>query len=184
MQFKSTFLAACLASFAAAVPAPAPAPASLYQDSPLSSRTLDLESRQGIGSTFVVNMCGFNVFVRTRTNTGTGPLSTLKPGDTYADKFQMPASGGTETLVALSDPSTASSSLIVEYSISGSTIFYDVSLVDGNPFQSEGFQLSPRNVPGCVNIDCPANSANCNGAGSQTHSCSDAANLQLNLCDP
>ncbi|MCJ1331531.1 hypothetical protein MMC10_008222 [Thelotrema lepadinum] len=180
MQFKSSFLAALVASVAAAAPAPS---LQLDHSNPIPG-TVELTPRQGVGSVFVVNECSFTVFVRSQTNTGTGALSTLSPGGTYAQKFQMPASGGTAILVARSDPSTFPSRLTVEYSISGSTIFYDVSLVNGNPFQAQGFDLSPRNVPGCADINCPANVANCNGSGSQTKTCSEAANLQLNLCKP
>ena len=186
MQFKNTFLAALMAALAAAAPTPYPQPK--YNAS--LSGSMGLVSRQGIGSALVNNGCGFTVFVRSQSNTATSGLSTLQPGGVYIERFQMPATGGISIIIARSDPATfPPDRLNFEYALSGPTVFYDISLLQGNPFRDEGFELSPRNVPGCESINCSADQEDClamplEPPSSPFKSCSEAANLQLNLCEP
>ena len=181
MQFRNSMLTALAASLVVAAPAP-----SFEFDKTSTISTASKYARQALGSAIVVNECSFTIYVRVAANTGpngspvTGPLQTLNPGDAYDLTFETPATGGVDYRVATSDPSTTSDILNFEYTVDQGSgeVFYDVSTVQGNPFQANGYALDPTDNT-CTAIVCGAGATNCDQG---THTCRDTANLQLNVC--
>ena len=173
MHFRTPFLAALSLSLAAAAPSQSlPAAAAL---SPRQAPS---------GDAIVVNACSFQIFVRSQTNTATGALQVLNPGDAYLEGFQTPADGsGVSVIVARQDPVTGGDRLQFEYSVSGANVFYDLSIIDGDPFVAEGFVLFPGDAS-CPTLRCAPGDGTCGGAygAGQTKVCSANRNLQLNVC--
>ena len=86
-------------------------------------------------------------------------------------------------IVARQDPNSGGDRLQFEYSVSGANVFYDLSLVNGDPFEAQGFVLFPGDSS-CPTLRCAPGDAACGGAygAGQTKVCSADRNLQLNVC--
>ena len=174
MHFKVPFLAALSFSLAAAAP---------HQSFPLTA-PLITPRQAPTGNAVVTNACSFQIFLRSQTNTATGALQILNPGDAYLEGFQTPADGsGVSIIIARQDPATFGDRLQFEYSVSGTNVFYDLSIIDGDPFVAEGFVLFPGDAS-CPTLRCAPGDAACGGSSGagQTKVCSANRNLQLNVC--
>lgn len=79
-----------------------------------------------------------------------------------------------------------------EYTWKDGKIYYDLSNINGDPFESEGMTLTPSMTgdssnPSCQVVNCPAGEAVCTAAYTSpddpdTNSCNQDSNLVLTLC--
>lgn len=79
-----------------------------------------------------------------------------------------------------------------EFTWDSPNINYDISHINGNPFESYGESLVPSGAgasgyPSCVALSCPAGTSTCNDAYNQpddiqTRVCPDSSDLTLTLC--
>ncbi len=130
------------------------------------------------GNLNVRNACSFNVYGKLAdSSSANSNPRTLKSGETYSEPQDL--TSGREIKVTR-DTSAGSPILQLDYIVSGGRIFYDFSLVNGNPFSSNEFSLTPSDKT------CPASSCvrdKCQGQNEgATASCNDATNLTLRLC--
>ena len=126
-----------------------------------------------------------------------GPCQTLKPGESWSQEYQINPNGGGSS-IKISPKDDASSEITqFEYTYTpGSAyggIFYDISNINGEPFQDVLTELVPElngasNTSSCSTVQCPKNQAQCVGAynwwndDQATHSCPDGTSLTFNVC--
>lgn len=173
MKLSISTLVAILTSLASAAPTSAPHPAKLIP-------------RQSLGSAIVINDCSLTTYLQVVSDTA-GPVTTLSPGDSFSGTYQTSASGnGVSIKIGTSDP-PSSPILQFEYVTepSDGLVFYDLSFVNGNPFQNDGLELVPSDAS-CQTADCKPGDESCGNAtpngDNGTHACGESASLTLSLC--
>jgi hypothetical protein len=152
-------------------------------------------SALAVGSANVMNNCGFTVYYKSIT-TSSEPFQTVPAGgvhQTYATQGR-----GVSIKLALNNSDSAPISQF-EYTWSSSSIFYDLSNINGDPNSPEGYPFAAGGMtvtpsitndsknPTCVPIVCPAGTLVCSAAYNspndpKTMVCSQDASLTLTLC--
>ncbi|KAI2631295.1 hypothetical protein GGS26DRAFT_557266 [Hypomontagnella submonticulosa] len=129
----------------------------------------------------VKNNCKSTVYVQSFPYDGSaaGPLTTLSPGQAFAENFRP--SGST---VKIATTKTLSRPLFFGYSFSSNPdyAYYEFSTEWGNPFASSHNVLTPGE--GCEVFDCAANNADCYStpAHKKVYGCPQPVNLEADLC--
>lgn len=138
-----------------------------------------------LGSAIVENRCDFPVYLWSVTDT-VGPMQTLEAGDgSYSESYRTNADGGGVS-IKISRDQTQDTITQFEYTLT-STLWYDVSNINGYPFMDGGLTLVPSEN-GCPNVLCAAGVAACSDAYNipsdnfATSACSTEANTVLVLC--
>ncbi|EPS26316.1 hypothetical protein POX_g09376 [Penicillium oxalicum] len=132
-------------------------------------------------SAIVNNHCDSTVYVQSFPYDGSapGPLTTVKKGETFSEKFRP--SGSTVKIAKLK---TLQSPLFFGYSFSSNPdyAYYELSTEWGNPFASQPNSLSPGE--GCEVFDCAANDASCYStpAHKKVYGCPQPVDLTADLC--
>ena len=140
------------------------------------------------GAAHVVNNCGTKVYY----------ASTYS--DNNAAMQELPARGFTQAYIdgvgisiKLSPDGSTSSVAQFEFTLTpGQGVYYDISNINGNPFQQGGTNLVPSiqndpDFPTCVTVNCPAGAGTCTEAYNlpndlATKVCPDTVDLTFNLC--
>ena len=132
------------------------------------------------GNAIVKNNCATPVYLWS-VGGSVGPMQTIAAGKQYSEALHYdPVSGGialkiTTTSNGLYDGSPQT---IFAYTLDGSSLWYDLSDVFGDPFSGKALVVRPS-VTSCSNI-CWANGVS--PSGSQTHKCQSTSDITLTLC--
>ncbi|TPX17577.1 uncharacterized protein E0L32_012140 [Thyridium curvatum] len=129
----------------------------------------------------VKNNCQEVIYVQSFPYDGSaaGPLTTLSPGQTFAEDFRP--SGST---VKIAKTKTLDGPLFFGYSFSSNPdyAYYEFSTQWGNPFADKHNILTPG--PGCQVFDCGPNDAGCYSTPgmSKVYGCPQPVNLEADIC--
>ncbi|MCJ1332757.1 hypothetical protein MMC10_009451 [Thelotrema lepadinum] len=188
MQFSTFALAAILAPLTLAAPAPLAEPNQLALPAGVTEQPAAAAAT--VGNAVVKNNCGFTVYLRSVDNT-VGPLQTIKAGGSYSEQFHTSGNGGGISLKMdkTGDPTGSGSGNIeqFEYTLSGSTVYYDLSTINGNPFVAYHNAIVPS-ISTCHTITCNANENPCTASyypgdpSNPTYACASSGNLVYNIC--
>lgn len=139
-----------------------------------------LASADHIGYARVVNRCEHPVYLWS-VGSSVGPRQTIKPGGRYSELLHKdPISGGvalkvTTTKNGLYDGSPQTN---FAYNLDGSTVWYDLSDVFGDPFAGDILKVVPSKTT-CPKI-CWAEGVS--PGGSQVKNCAASSDVTLTLC--
>ncbi|KAL9049072.1 MAG: hypothetical protein Q9162_007409 [Coniocarpon cinnabarinum] len=141
-----------------------------------------------LGGVVINNYCEFDVFYDNVPEQGRGmdEFGTIKAGDSYRTSFDAPQIGHSLKLSLYERNNT--DVLQFEYSTTMDMhIDYDVSIVDGNPFNPWGFSLDADS--GCPTVRCEVPVDGCTGVYIQpagnadpNYYCWLSAHVGLTLC--
>lgn len=139
------------------------------------------------GQAIVKNKCNFPVYLWSVANTD-GSMHTLDANSgEYSETYrENPNGGGISIKMARSQDYYTTSVAQFEYTL-GSTLWYDLSDINGNPFMDYGYTLVPSQQS-CRNIVCKAGDILCKAVynapddNEATAACTNDANTVLVLC--
>lgn len=151
------------ANASAGTPAQSTGGASPSQSTPKASPSSGSSGSSGGAGVTVVNSCSETIYVTVSQNGGNGsPQAVPKGGSPH-----FPLSGSDMNLKIGPQQSVFSGNIAqVEYTV-GSSISWDLSLIDGNPFKAQGTSLVPSgsNLSGnCKAVHCTPGAASCPNA--------------------
>ncbi|KAI9830544.1 MAG: hypothetical protein M1819_005502 [Sarea resinae] len=141
------------------------------------------------GTATVQNNCGYDVYVWSVADQADAPMTTLNSGNpSYSEAFRTNGNGGGIS-IKLSTQNDQSTVTQFEYTLSSdeSNVYYDLSNINGNPFEQGGTSLTPSDSS-CTSVSCAAGVSDCTGAYNQpddnwaTQGCSSSTDLTLTLC--
>ena len=115
-----------------------------------------------VGSAIIINECDYNIWYVNVPEQGRGAdvFGLIKPGDNYSVEYDAPQVGHSIKLTRVEDDFT--DILQFEYAQTlDNYIDYDVSKVNGNPFEFEGFRLNAG--MGCPSVLCESPVDGCKG---------------------
>lgn len=133
-----------------------------------------------VGNAIVENNCGKPVFLWS-VGSQVGPEETIKPGESYSEKFRRdPVTGGITLKVTRVKDGLFNGSPQTNFALSlkDNRIWYDLSDVFGDPFEDESVLVTPSND------DCPTIEW-LNGVPpgeSQVRDCNANSDVTLSLC--
>lgn len=139
------------------------------------------------GTAHVINNCGVPVYYASVVGNAS-PAMQLLPSGGYS---QVYSGNGVGVSIKLAPQKTGPITQL-EFTLSGTTVAYDMSNIDGNPFAAGGMTLTPSmgadsKNPTCIPVNCPAGQAVCTAAYNQPNDvrtlvCNSASDLTLTLC--
>ncbi|KAB8360791.1 hypothetical protein FH972_024525 [Carpinus fangiana] len=107
-----------------------------------------------VGSAMVTNKCGFPIYLWSVSNEQ-GPMVTLESnGGTFQEEYRLNPNGGGISIKIAPNDTLAGAITQLEYTLQ-STLWYDVSNVNGSPFREQGLSVeaSPPSVA-CKPVEC------------------------------
>jgi hypothetical protein len=137
------------------------------------------------GSANVINQCECDVYLWSIANSAGATMQTLASGNSsYSEEYRTNPDGGGIS-IKLSKLSNQDHISQFEYTMSGETIFYDMSNINGYPFIEEGLILT-GSMDVCPSVNCPAGT-DCSQAYNlpddvRTLGCPVEADLTVILC--
>lgn len=144
-------------------------------------------SAVALGTAYVVNNCGSEVYFASVAQNGADNMSPL-PSSGYAEGYSQPGVGVSIKLA----PNTSGAVTQFEFTWANGDISYDISNINGNPFSSGGMTLTPSmagasGYPTCETVSCPAGQSTCSAAYNQpddtrTMVCPEDSDLTFTLC--
>lgn len=124
---------------------------------------------QGLGAAHVHNKCGYKVYLDNVPAAGGGRSTiskTLPPGGSYSQHWTKLSNGDGWSIKTRKNKNGGASHILqLEYTYTGSKVYYDVSAVNGSPFGHHS--VSGAGI--------------CSNDGA-LKSCPPAANIKLTLC--
>jgi hypothetical protein len=143
-------------------------------------------SAMAVGSATVINNCDFPVYYASVAQNVHAGMQLLS--GSYSEAYSKPGVGVSIKL----SPSQSGPVSQFEFTWADSSIYYDLSNIDGSPFANAGMSLVPSvgsdsAHPTCQAVTCAAGEAVCSAAYNQpddvrTTVCSDQTSLTLTLC--
>ncbi|EDN08940.1 BYS1 domain-containing protein [Histoplasma capsulatum] len=136
------------------------------------------------GKAVVDNHCEYQVYLWSVSGSGSSTMKTIRPNGTYDENFRRPPWGGVSLKIGLQP--VRSNITQFEYTLVNTTVWYDLSNIDGDPFRDEGYKLTSNSS--CPEVYCPPSGAPCKEVYNRpdddwaTHACSSTAVLVLTLC--
>lgn len=126
----------------------------------LLAATASIVSAQG--SAIIQNQCSFPVYLWSVSNVA-GPMQELAPnGGEYSEVYQNnPNGGGVSIKIASSE--AAPNVTQFEYTLEGADLWYDLSNINGYPFENWGVSVVPSDSK-CNQVICPAGVTLCAAA--------------------
>ena len=148
--------------------------------------TQPTSSASGGNGVTVVNSCKETIYVTVSHNGADGSAQAVAPGG--SPHFAL--TGSDMNLKVGPQTSTGGNIAQVEYSLTGSYLSYDLSLINGNPFQAEGSSLVPSGASGsgtCKAVHCTPGEATCanaynSNADNATLTCPTNTSLTFTAC--
>lgn len=137
------------------------------------------------GDAIVDNQCTFPVYLWSVSSTS-GPMVTVPSGGNYSEQYRTNSNGGGISIKIASESDQNAGITQFEYTLAG-TIWYDISNINGYPFENWGVTLIPSDST-CTTKLCAAGITECSDAYNQpddnlaTADCSSSADLVLVLC--
>lgn len=146
---------------------------------------LDLFGRDSV-SLKINNKCDYDVYVKKIIGSDNGSIDTLSAGKSMS--YDTPTSVESAVLKA-SKSNDISQPAQFEWSITDK-VYYDISLIDGNPFlNDDGENFIPKKGKSCnkKKLSCDNGDANCADAyyqpdNRQTWTCASVNSFEINLC--
>lgn len=140
------------------------------------------------GTARVVNNCGSQVYFASVGQSAHSDMAAL-PASGYSEAFSKDGVGISIKLSSSIDGAVTQ----FEYTwVSGNSVAYDISNIDGNPFSAGGMSLVPsmegaEGFPSCVTVNCPAGQDRCDAAYNlpddvRTKVCPENSDLTFTLC--
>ncbi|KAF2181261.1 hypothetical protein K469DRAFT_449630, partial [Zopfia rhizophila CBS 207.26] len=142
-----------------------------------------------IGTASIKNLCNFAVYVWSIANVPNNTVSCLEPlNGHFNEMYRTNPNGGGISLKISTKPDDINITQF-EYTVSADNpdVYYDISNIDGYPFQNWGFTLSSSS-PSCSSIFCSPGLRDCPYVFNQPNdtfavkSCNVLTNLTLTLC--
>jgi len=140
-----------------------------------------------VGTAHVVNNCDFDVYYASVAQ-NTFPLMAKLPAGGFSEVYSLPGVGVSIKLAK----SAAENPTQFEFTWADGKINYDISNINGNPFEEYGTSLVPSmagdsGYPSCQAVSCPAGVSPCTAAYNQpddtkTMVCDQASDLVMTLC--
>lgn len=144
-------------------------------------------SVMAVGTAYVVNNCGTEVYFASVAQNGADNMSPL-PSSGFAESYSQPGVGVSIKL----SPESSGAVTQFEFTWANGDISYDISNINGNPFMSGGMSLTPSmagasGYPSCQTVSCPAGQATCTEAYNlpddvATMVCPEDSDLTFTLC--
>jgi len=138
------------------------------------------------GKANIENQCDQDVYLWSVAGSADVPMLTLPPGKSYSEKYRLNDNGGGISMKLALDKHKGDITQF-EYTLAGGKIWYDVSNINGNPFQDGGIAVKPSD-PACSPVVCQAGIVKCREAYNMpyddhaTHACPETADLNVVLC--
>ncbi|KAI4140524.1 MAG: hypothetical protein LQ340_007857, partial [Diploschistes diacapsis] len=141
-----------------------------------------------VGNAIVVNNCGFDINLRS-VGSVVGGEHTIGQGGSYSEQFHLSGSGAGISIKmdkSPADPVSGGPIAQFEYTLAGSEVYYDLSLINGDPFSADLQVLRPA-IASCPTVTCPANQVPCQEAYTSpdqpaTKACASSGNLVFSVC--
>ena len=138
------------------------------------------------GNVVIQNQCNFPAYLWSVSNVA-GPMQTLPAnGGEYTETYRNNPDGGGISMKLATD-SAASNITQFEYTLETSTLWYDLSNINGYPFMAWGVSVIPSEST-CNEVICPAGVALCADAYNTptedyaTAACTSDADVVVLLC--
>ena len=145
-------------------------------------------SVMALGAASVVNNCGTPIYYASVSQGQSGSMQEID--GSYTEQYGQPGDGVSIKLAPSDDLSGPVSQF--ELTVSGSSIFWDLSNINGYPFSQDGMQVVPSMQhdpanPTCIPVTCPAGETTCSAAyndpdDTRTMVCNANSDLTLTLC--
>ena len=140
--------------------------------------------KRDLGSAVLINNCGFDISLDRVTESGNDEHKSVPAGESWSEVYQD--GGGISIKVNKGDPSNIAQ---FEYTTKPDTsqVFYDLSLVNGDPFVAFYQALVPDDQS-CSTVQCQPGEQPCAGAYNEpdqngaTHACGESSNVVYHLC--
>ncbi|OCK77124.1 hypothetical protein K432DRAFT_272542, partial [Lepidopterella palustris CBS 459.81] len=142
-----------------------------------------------VGTAFIENWCNFEVYVWSVANAMNNTTNHLAPiiGDFNETYRTNPNGGGVSLKIATTPIDSNITQFEYTYHTENPNVYYDISNVNGYPFEEWGLTLSPSSS-NCSSVLCNPGIAICPDVYNQpnddfaTKNCDVSANLTLTLC--
>ncbi|MCJ1292559.1 hypothetical protein MMC34_004110 [Xylographa carneopallida] len=138
-------------------------------------------------SAIVNNECAFPVYLWS-VGDSSSEMVTIEPyGTPYTEEYQTRSNGAG---ISIKISTVLESELVItqfEYTLNGTSLWYDVSNVNGFPFSDDGLALVPSESS-CREVTCPAGEGSCHAAYTlpednwATAECDSTTDLTMTLC--
>ena len=187
LKMHSSILAyaALLVAPILAIPTPDPSTEALQLPPGVTEHAPDANA--AVGNAIVRNNCGFSIQLSS-VGGSPGPVTTIPSGGSYSEQLHVSSTGAGISIKVDQNGSPLTSNNIAqfEYTLSGSTVYYDLSLINGDPFKAQYQAINPS-IGSCDSITCQPNEVPCQAAYTQpnqqkTHACASSGNLVFNIC--
>ncbi|KAL6240252.1 hypothetical protein RBB50_012857 [Rhinocladiella similis] len=152
---------------------------------------LNIFSVTCIGTAFIQNQCDVDVYVWSIANVPNDTINYLEPNvGRYNETYRVnPNGGGISLKIATVPDDSFITQFEYTYHPDNPILAYDISNINGYPFENWGLYLSPSSGD-CSNITCDADVTLCPEVYNHPYddfavqSCDVSANLTLTLCPP
>jgi hypothetical protein len=153
--------------------------------------TLGVSPVNCVGTAFIENWCDVEVYVWSVADVTNNTMNPLAPtvGD-YNETYRTnPNGGGISLKIATAPVDSYITQFEYTYHADNPSIYYDVSNVNGYPFEAWGLALSPSE-PNCSSISCDPGVPLCPQVFNKPNDtfaikgCDISTNLTLTLCPP
>jgi hypothetical protein len=140
------------------------------------------------GRAIVQNHCDHEVYLWSIADSADVKMTKVDAGGSYEETFQPNNNGGGMS-IKISDKDSQDHVTQFEYTISDdeNKVYYDLSNIDGYPFEKGGVTISPSDES-CPVVKCPPGVSKCEEAYNKpdddhaTHGCPLSSDLELILC--
>ena len=140
-----------------------------------------LEQR-GPGTAVVHNKCQFHVWLWSFDGIQAVPAHKLTPGAMFAESYRQGQNGGGISIkIARGDNPYTNPIEQLEYKVD-STLWYDLSEINGHPFADQKILLKPSRHTGSACVDVTSETAYQQPDDTATKACSLNTDLLLTLC--
>ena len=183
-----SFLAA-LAPFATALPISSLSSSGLDAPDALDTLSPRAPASKGTGSVTIQNNCAFPISLSS-VGTSAGPVVHVAAGSSHSEQFHTTADPNTGVSIKIvkndGNPLAAGQVTQVEYTLVAPTVYYDLSLINGDVFSDEYNAIVPS-VASCPTVACQANEVPCAAAYTKppqpkTKACASSADLVYHIC--
>lgn len=152
--------------------------------------TLALAASALAGSATIVNNCDHDVYLWTAGD-NTSPMTTIQAGKNHTEEYVTRIFGGISMKLSKESNIAAGQPVAqLEYTSLPGNLWYDLSLIDGDPFASAITTITPKagETASCTPIHCPAGLTSCADAYMKsndnfaTHACPANTDLVMEIC--
>jgi hypothetical protein len=164
----------------------------MYRLSIFGVAALSISPANCQGTAFIQNWCDFEVYVWSVANVPNYTINYLAPiiGDFSETYRTNPNGGGISLKIATIPNNSYITQFEYTYSTDNPNVYYDISNVNGYPFEIWGLALSPStpSAPFCSSISCDLGVALCPDAFNEfsdnyaVRACDVSTDLTLTLC--